>query len=83
MTASIFQAFRDNWQVMSRHGYDSQIFWDALDMSKDQIENVVSLLESIETHVGGYDIQERYESDAAVYYTTGQGGIFKDIMPIR
>ena len=46
-------------------------------MSKDQIKNVVSLLESIETHVGGYDIQERYESDAAVYYTTGQGGFSK------
>ena len=85
MSKASFQAFYDHWQVMRSPGYDTDIFREAMDlfadvlkaaadkMSPDQIEEVVSLLESIEACVSGYCIAERSKYDPAVCYSTGHG----------
>lgn len=85
MSKASFQAFYDHWQVMRSPGYDTEIFREAMDlfadvlkaaadkMSPDKIEEVVSLLESIEACVSGYCIAERSKYDPAVCYSTGHG----------
>ena len=85
MCTAVFEAFNDNWNAMERPGYECQTFREALDlfgdvlkvsrplMDEGQIENVVGLLESIEACVRGYCLHTRYESDPAVYYSTGRG----------
>ncbi|KAL3910329.1 MAG: hypothetical protein SGARI_002176, partial [Bacillariaceae sp.] len=85
MARSVFQAFYDNWSVMERTGYDTDVFRQALDaygvvlkavrplFSATEIEKVVSLLENIEASVSGYCLAKRFDTDASVYYSTGDG----------
>ena len=85
MARAVFRAFHDNWQVLRRIGYQTGIFREALDayadvlkaarpfMTPDLVEEVVSLLESIEACVRGYCLHVRMDCDACVYYSTGNG----------
>jgi hypothetical protein len=71
MATAVFNAFNDNWKVMERPGYETVAFRKALDlyadvlkaarpsMNKENIERIVSLLESIEASVSGYCLHER------------------------
>ena len=71
MATAVFNAFNDNWKVMERPGYETIAFRKALDlyadvlkaarpfMNKENIERIVSLLESIEASVEGYCLPER------------------------
>lgn len=89
MGMSVFGAFNDNWHVMVRPGYETYLFIDAVDMfadilkasrenlDEDQIEKVVSLLESIEASVSGYSIHERYVSGCADPSKAGENNVLK------
>lgn len=71
MATAVFNAFNDNWKVMERPGYETIAFRKALDlyadvlkaarsfMNKENIERIVSLLESIDASVEGYCLPER------------------------
>ena len=70
MATAVFNAFNDNWKVMERPGYETIAFRKALDlyadvlkaarsfMNKENIERIVSLLESIDASVEGYCLPE-------------------------
>ena len=85
MARNVFHAFDDHWPVMKRTGYETCDFREALDLygtvlqaaqlqlSKDDVATIVSLLESVEASVGGYCLANRLAEDACVYYTTGGG----------
>ena len=89
MCLGVFHAFDENWHVMVRPGYETNIFREAIDLfgdvlkkncstnnsksNNEQIENIVSTLESIQTNVNGYCLHTRMKEDCAVYYSTGEG----------
>jgi len=89
MCLGVFHAFDENWHVMVRTGYETNIFREAIDLfgdvlkkncstnnsesNNEQIENIVSTLESIQTNVNGYCLHTRMKEDCAVYYSTGEG----------
>jgi len=84
MCLGVFHAFDENWHVMVRTGYETNIFREAIDLfgdvlkknsksNNEQIENIVSTLESILTNVNGYCLHIRMKEDCAVYYSTGEG----------
>jgi len=85
MARSVFQAFYDNWHVMQRVGYETQDFRDSVDyygqiltavrpqLTAAEMNDIMSLLESIETSVRGHDLHKRLDSDPCVFYSTGEG----------
>ena len=85
MATSAMQAFCDNWHVMERPGYECQTFREALDayaevltkarplLTPTKVETIVSMLESIEASVRGYELHLRSDYDSCVIQTTGRG----------
>ena len=68
---------------MVRTGYETHYFRYAVDafagivkatcplINGNQIEEVVSLMESVQAHISGYSLHLRSEYNAAVSYSTG------------
>lgn len=68
---------------MVRTGFETHYFRYAVDafagilkatcplINGNQIEEVVSLMESVQAHISGYSLHLRSEYDAAVSYSTG------------
>ena len=92
---AIFQSFYDHCHHMQRVGYGQQDFRESLNlfgqvlqvaksqMSTQQVEEVVDVLESIQACLPGYDLCIRSDYDACVHYSTGHGSTLDGRMGLK